>query len=249
MEQFLLFGDSITQHGCSQMKGFALVPAIQESYIRRLDVINRGFSGYNTEQALKILPKFFPAPAQSRVRLLTIFFGANDARLPDTPGYPQTVLLEQFRKNIASIATQACVQAHNPQIIVITPPPVDERLCLQNDQQNGINVQRRTAANTAAYAEAVREVGSQLNLPVLDIWDAFMHEAGWQQGQALPGSSDIPQNEVLVRLLYDGLHLSPEGYRVMHRELMGLIARQVPDHSPERIPWVFPAWDDAGAWS
>lgn len=30
MEQFVLFGDSITQQSCSQAKGFGLTPALQD---------------------------------------------------------------------------------------------------------------------------------------------------------------------------------------------------------------------------
>ncbi|KAH0223690.1 hypothetical protein KCU90_g25703, partial [Aureobasidium melanogenum] len=103
MEQFVLFGDSITQQSASQAKGFGWTPALQDAYIRRLDVINRGFSGYNTTQALKVLPRILPTPEQGRIRLMTIFLGANDARLPDTPGFSQTVDLEQYKKNLRDI--------------------------------------------------------------------------------------------------------------------------------------------------
>ena len=78
-DQFLLFGDSLTERSCSQAEGFAFAPALQDgmskvfsfrckqafipvsfhclctssvsdgpshllAFIRRLDVINRGFS-------------------------------------------------------------------------------------------------------------------------------------------------------------------------------------------------------------
>lgn len=71
--QLVLFGDSITQ-GCHS----TLVPKLSEAYSRRLDVINRGFSGYNTVYALPILPLIFPdhpGPQQPRVALMTVFFG------------------------------------------------------------------------------------------------------------------------------------------------------------------------------
>lgn len=142
----------------------------------------------------------------------TIFFGANDARLPNTPGFSQTVSLEQYTENILEIATHPALQAHNPQLILITPPPVDERLCLATDSAKGINVMRRTAANTALYAEAVRQVGKRLNTPVLDLWSSFMKAAGWKNGEPLPGSSDIPQNKVLVQLMYDGMYCCVEVY-------------------------------------
>ncbi|GAB7348781.1 hypothetical protein MBLNU459_g7505t1 [Dothideomycetes sp. NU459] len=248
MEQFVLFGDSITQGSDNQDRGFAFAPALQDAYVRRLDVVNRGFSGYNTVQALKVLPRILPSPEHARVRLMTVFFGANDARLPNTPGFSQTVSLEQYTENVLKIATHPAVQAHNPKLILVTPPPVDERLCLATDSAKGINVIRRTAANTALYAEAVRQVGRRLNTPVLDLWSAFMKAAGWKAGEPLPGSSDIPQNEVLVKLMYDGLHFNPEGYRILYTELMRLIEAELPEHSPVMVPSLLPMWDDAAAW-
>ncbi len=41
-----------------------------EAYIRRLDVVNRGFSGFNTTQALRILPQIMPVPEEAKVRFM-----------------------------------------------------------------------------------------------------------------------------------------------------------------------------------
>ena len=46
------------------------------------DVIARGYSGYNTRWAAHILDKIFTR-GQAPPDLVTIFFGANDAALPD----------------------------------------------------------------------------------------------------------------------------------------------------------------------
>ena len=46
------------------------------------DVIARGYSGYNTRWAAYILEKIFPK-GHAPPDLVTIFFGANDAALPD----------------------------------------------------------------------------------------------------------------------------------------------------------------------
>lgn len=178
----------------------------------------------------------------------TIFFGANDARLPDTPGFSQTVSIYQYRENLVKIAMHPAVQAHRPQLILITPPPVEERLGLANDQEKGINVVRRTAENTARYAEVVRQVGKELNVPVLDVWTAFMEEAGWKEGEPLPGSSSIEQNPVLVELLHDGLHLTGPAYKIIYKQMMELIEAHLPDQMPEKLPFVFPAWDQTDAW-
>jgi isoamyl acetate esterase len=62
----------------------------------------------------------------------------------------------------------------------------------------------RTAENAKQYADACREVANSLHLPVVDIWSAFMAAAGWDEGQALAGSTGIPENSILKSLLIDG---------------------------------------------
>lgn len=45
-----------------------------------------------------------------------------------------------------------------------------------------------------------------------------------------------------------GLHLTPDGYRVLFHEVMATIAKTWPDQLPENLPMVLPAWDDPDAW-
>lgn len=146
------------------------------------------------------------------------------------------------------LATHPALAAHRPQIMLVTPPPIDERLCEICDREKGINVTRRTAVNTARYAQTVRDIGNELDLPVLDIWSAFMKEAGWKKGDILPGSKSIDQNPVLVNLMHDGLHFTPDGYKILFKEFMSLVRTVLPDLEPEKIPFVLPPWDDADAW-
>lgn len=65
----------------------------------------------------------------------------------------------------------------------------------------------RKASQTKKYADACRQVGNALNVPVADIWTAFMTAAGWVEGQPLPGSRDAPANKKLQALLSDGMYL------------------------------------------
>jgi hypothetical protein len=67
----------------------------------------------------------------------------------------------------------------------------------------------RTAAATKEYADAACEVGAKLNIPVINLWKAFMTKAAfqvdvWKTGDHLPGSLAIPQDDALVKLMYDG---------------------------------------------
>ncbi|KDD72970.1 hypothetical protein H632_c2680p1 [Helicosporidium sp. ATCC 50920] len=79
---WLLFGDSITQYGF-EPQGWGMHIASQ--YERRIDLINRGFGGYNTRWALELLPWVMEGVVKPQ--LATIFFGANDAALPDRTSY------------------------------------------------------------------------------------------------------------------------------------------------------------------
>jgi lysophospholipase L1-like esterase len=65
--------------------------------LRKADVLNRGFSGYNTEWLAAMLPSVFPpmpSPPGFAPVLVTIWFGANDAVL-ESSGIPQFVSVEK----------------------------------------------------------------------------------------------------------------------------------------------------------
>jgi hypothetical protein len=59
----------------------------------------------------------------------------------------------------------------------------------------------RSWEHSKSYADAVLELGKELNLPVLNAWDVIWKAAG-------------AQTEGLVMFLSDGLHLTKEGYEV-----------------------------------
>jgi len=225
-EQFILFGDSITQMSCAQDLGFAWTPALQNVYIRNLDVINRGFNGYNTTQALKALPLFMPTLIQAKIRFMTIFFGANDAVLPDSPTH-QHVPLQEYKENLRSLITHETIEAHQPRIILITPGPVDEYQFF---------ARQRTAEHTKLYADACREIGKELGVPVLDLWSVFMAEAGWRKGEPLlhDGMYTLinDKSETLETKFGIGLHFNPKAYKLLFEATLNVIRREWPDQDP-----------------
>lgn len=54
---------------------------------------------------------------------------------------------------------------------------------------------------------------------------------------------------VTIFIIWKGLHFNPEGYRLMYSEVMKVIREQIPDQSPEKLPSVYPPWEQAPAWS
>ncbi|KAJ5669049.1 Esterase SGNH hydrolase-type subgroup [Penicillium macrosclerotiorum] len=247
-DQFLLFGDSITEMSYNQALGFAFGAQLQEVYSRRLDVINRGFGGYTTAHAIQVLPHFFPAPQTANREVQhcdltsidqTIFFGANDACVPT---HEQHVPVAVYKENLQKIIHHPLVRAQDPRIIIITPPPVNEYQLEDFDNVKETPHPSRTAESAKRYAEAAKEVGASLNVPVADVWSEFMTAAGWQEGQALVGSRDVPNSEKFASLFTDGLHLTPEGYRIVFDEVLKVIRANYPDQAPEVLSMVFPAW-------
>lgn len=64
----------------------------------------------------------------------------------------------------------------------------------------------RTIERTAEFAQAVRDVAAQLNLPLVDVHQAFEEVA------ETTGGGDRAKG--LHPLLSDGLHLTASGYKV-----------------------------------
>ena len=105
----ILFGDSITQlgfSGSSTTSSPGWVSLLSNAYARRADVLNRGYSGYNTRHALDILPSVFSSvdgTQSDSVLMVTVFFGANDASLPGDREHCQHVPINEYERNIRKI--------------------------------------------------------------------------------------------------------------------------------------------------
>lgn len=73
----------------------------------------RGYSGYNTRWAVKVMERALPAASdeseseseRERTIAVTVFFGANDACLPDRCCAFQHVPLHEYKHNLHSIVS------------------------------------------------------------------------------------------------------------------------------------------------
>ncbi|KAI0592951.1 SGNH hydrolase-type esterase domain-containing protein [Biscogniauxia sp. FL1348] len=218
--QVVLFGDSLFEFSSKVQDGFSFQGALQGHCIRGLDVINRGFSGYSTKNALQLLPQIFlpPSPANPRIEYLLVLLGANDAALP-LPTNTQHVPIDQYKENLIKIITHEHITAHNPKILLVTPPPLDQLRLEELDRAYGHEEVTRQAAVSAAYSEMCRKVASEVPGTVLiDLQKAIMEKAialtpdfdtnGPPLGH--PGG----KRGALESLLPDGLHMSGEAYKV-----------------------------------
>lgn len=128
------------------------------------------------------------------MKLLTIWFGANDAALPPNP---QHVPRDHYKKNLVHIvdmvkSSSSAYCSPDTRIILITPPPV-------NTYQWTGSI--RNFAVTELYAQAVKGVGKEVDVPVADVWTEIWEAAGRDE-------------RACEQFLSDGLHLNAAGYEV-----------------------------------
>ena len=127
-EKIVLFGDSLTQRAIEQ-GGWG--ESLNDHFTRRADVYVRGFGGYNTRWALKVMDDIFPEKFDRRLRkhhLTIIMFGTNDSAIEEKTSKFQTsayVPLEEYEKNMEIIINRA--KKCSKHVIVMAPPAMDEQ--------------------------------------------------------------------------------------------------------------------------
>ena len=152
----LAFGDSITEHAWDvSIEGW--LAKLGDLYIRRADVLNRGFSGYNTRWGVDIVDSVVVKAAPDFVIL---FFGANDAV---EVGIVQHVPLDEYIDNLHIIIQRIRKSIPNIDILLITPPPIDEnKLIERNKLHKKAILLDRTNNRTRMYVQASLEVAKQV---------------------------------------------------------------------------------------
>ncbi|KAI1484129.1 SGNH hydrolase [Daldinia eschscholtzii] len=219
--QVVLFGDSLFQGASEVQSGFSFQGALQSQCMRHLDVINRGFSGYNTKNALQLLPQIFlpPSPSNPRIEYLLVLLGANDACI-DIPTNTQGIPIEQYKENLTKIITHEYIVAHNPKILLVTPPPIDEIRITELDLALGHPQATRQAAVSAAYSETARKVAAEIpGVVLIDLQKAILDKAisltADFDSSGPPLGYPGGKRGALEQLLPDGLHMSGEAYKVL----------------------------------
>jgi isoamyl acetate esterase len=120
---------------------------------------------------------------------------------------PQHVPIDNFSANL-HLLIQMVKSPTSPlfspstAVILLTPPPVNtyEREARLAARDPPIQLDRHFNV-TKSYAEAVKAVGLQENVPVVDVWSVIYNAAGQDERK-------------LGELLCDGLHLSATGDQV-----------------------------------
>ncbi|EMG46763.1 IAH1 Isoamyl acetate-hydrolyzing esterase [Candida maltosa Xu316] len=243
-DKFLLFGDSITQFSNTLQNGFALQPALQDLYVRKLDIINRGFSGYSSEHARVILPKILESEAN--IKLMTIFFGTNDSF--DHINDIQTVELPRYKENIDYLITLA--KSKDIKSIVVGPSLHDPRMCLEFFAEGGRQYTKDPNNNQRLYeySEAAKEVAKKHNVPFIDLWNIFRETKGWTKEELFEVSIAKDNWSIgedgLKTFLSDGIHFTGESYKILYNEIIKRIDENYPELKSDNLSINFSDWKD-----
>ena len=179
--KIFLFGDSITQQSFSPGGWGARVA---DHFQRRADVLNRGFSGYNSDWAKPILRQLLVSREQADV--VTILLGSNDAV---KEGQLQHVPLDRYSQNLREILEY--IGQFGIPTVLLTPPPVcDRRLCEQAHLDWPLD---RENERTSLYAKVALEIGMERAVDTIDLYSAMVKEPDYH------------------KYLSDGLHLNAAG--------------------------------------
>mmetsp|Transcript_20705 Transcript_20705/g.45071 ORF Transcript_20705/g.45071 Transcript_20705/m.45071 type:complete len:263 (-) Transcript_20705:179-967(-) len=250
----VLFGDSITQFAYGESPfgtpveiGWAAL--LSSAYQRRADVLNRGFTGYNSRHALELVPKIFGTNSSnsnsgSRPLFCTVFFGANDATLPSATSdsgrqhIPINEYADNMRKIVEGIREAIGKPTHNDNdtnctvpIILITPPPVDAEQW-KKDLGKFDHCDRSNSA-AREYGEALKNVASSLDhCPVLDTWE-------------LLGGDDF---DTYQSYFCDGLHLNNTGNQLVYEGIASIIQSKYPHLAPAEENDTVGIKDEEPAW-
>lgn len=165
---------------------------------------------------------------------MTLFFGANDAAMPAPNGtdhsIKQHVPLLEYVDNLRFLI-ERIRQKGIQNILLITPPPIYEpaRKAAAVARMGSIAESwppDRTNDFTHTYATACKDLGIELNIPVVDLWTAMQVEKDWG-----------------TRLLEDGLHFTIEGNKMVFEHVHKALIQSFPSLQFESLPLHYPHWD------
>ena len=234
--RIVLFGDSITEQSFGE-GGFGA--ALADRYRRHADVLLRGYSGYNSRDAVALLKHVFPLDDPTPPVLVTVCFGANDAvKETSSMADVQRCPLAEYAENLRAILTHLGRLDPPPRVLVMTPPPVDARAWKRTCDANAYHddpTPDRELNRTGRYAHAALGVarafsskarGGENREPFdvagLNLFDKLAGVERWEE-----------------TFLSDGLHLSPAGYELVTALMVDALERTLgleADENPSDFP-------------
>ena len=186
-KRLLLLGDSQTQFGAAPQ---GWVNLIADKYCRRLDITNRGLSGYNTRWYLERIGDIVLAVPPHHYDLAVLWLGNKDNV---GEGSVQHVPQREYSNNLSLIVSKLvdCVGVQPGNLLILTPACVDQVMLDKVFPDSG-----RSNERMREYADLTLNVARERQCEHADLYSLFSEHAG--EG-----------------LFTDGLHLNKEGNRLI----------------------------------
>ncbi|KAI3734960.1 hypothetical protein L6452_14442 [Arctium lappa] len=200
--QIVLFGSSIVQLSFSNDGWGATLADI---YARKADIVLRGYYGWNSRRAIKVLDQVFPKDSCNQPSLVIVYFGGNDSMGPHSSGLGPHVPLPEYVENMRKIATHLQGLSDTTRIIFLSCPPVDE-VRLRENTSSIFSELVRTNELCRIYSEACIELCNEMGVKVIDLWTAFQKRDDW-----------------MTACFTDGVHLSGEGSKIVVEEILKVL--------------------------
>lgn len=217
-KKILFIGNSNTQYGFGKEGNW--LSLIADLLQRKCDVINRGFSGYNTKHLRHILPEILEEFEPEFTSGIVLMLGSNDSTT--TANKIQHVSLENYTDNINWIIDYLLNKwgLKKEKLILVSPPKIsDQKWKLANTNSEITHFD----SMVSKYAEEAVRIAKELGIPYVDLY-YLMNE----------------KKDVYSDYLFDGLHLSKSGGQFLFNNLKPLIEKYFePD-----LKFNYPYWRD-----
>ncbi|ORY44043.1 SGNH hydrolase [Rhizoclosmatium globosum] len=210
----VIFGDSLTEDA-------SWPTLLSKYYLRKMDVFNRAFSGYNSNLLKQtIQPTLESLQPISDINLIILFTG-NEDRAPFSS--PQHVQFPKFYKNLVEIITLLHNAAQNARIIVITPTPIAGDWAIQNTHNVTFDL-ASTYRDTCV--QAFRQVGATFtteHLQLVNLWTEMVPDRGYRNDGF---NASLALSEFFQE---DKVHFSERGNRLVFDAVVGKIGQVWPE--------------------
>ena len=202
-KKFIALGDSNTQMGFSQSHWLSRIGNMFE---RKLDVINRGFSGYNSEHIRYFMNEIFSEFDPKSIGGITILLGTNDSA--DKTNTLQHVPLERYIENMIWIVEYLVKWGvSRKKIILISPARMDDQK-IQQLFGEGSTV---SDAQVREYANACVEIAYKTGVLFANVYKAMLDEG----------------DDGHKKYLSDGIHFNSEGGTFLFEQLRPFLDKNI----------------------
>ncbi|KAK3817223.1 MAG: SGNH hydrolase-type esterase domain-containing protein [Benniella sp.] len=236
--KIVVLADSISTYGHTHAT-YGWLGFLADEWAGRADVLLRGFPGYNTHWIKSIFPDLLQQesalPGSIPARLVLIALGTDDASFPHTR---QHVAVDAFKENLKAIITlirypESPNYSPDTQVILVTPAPVHDAMWEASLTAANQTLDRSNLV-TKEYVDACVEVGKELHVPVVNVWNDISCQ--------VQGTCELHESSQLEDYLMDGFHLRRMGNEVLYKGIMNAVAQHYPRLHPTCWPTVFPGY-------